>query len=43
MNVFETVNVQVPASDVERKDFKLIFIMAGIALIALAAIITLKF
>lgn len=39
MNVFETVDVQVPASDVERKDFKLIFTMAGIALIALAVII----
>lgn len=39
MILFETAIVEVPASDVERKDFRKIFIMAGIALIALAVII----
>lgn len=39
MKLTESANVQVPTYDVEQKDFKQIFIMAGIALIALAAII----
>lgn len=41
MKLTESANVQVPTCDVERKDFKQIFIMAGIALIALAASIIL--
>lgn len=39
MILFETALIEVPTSDVERKDFKQIFIMAGIALIALVIII----
>lgn len=42
MKVFETVNVEVPTSDVERKDFKLSITMAVSALIILI-IITFKF
>lgn len=38
MNVFETVDVQVPTSDVERKDFKITIIMAGLTLLALIII-----
>lgn len=41
MKLFVNALIEVPTSDVERKDFRKIFIMAGISLIALAVIITL--